>query len=161
MSGFKIDVKSAPWWSMGQVQYEVVSPDGRCVYRTPDFGLSLRVRDVWESIQGWTSLLKEKVEMTDEQKDAIVNAAQRYAKKNGLVLELMTTNPEGYAIVDAVRSAERRWTWELVGKEGLVRHDGAFVFSVRSDSGEVFGVMPEMCRKLARLLNEDDANGEK
>jgi len=94
--------------------------------------------------------------MTDDQKDAIVKAAQELEKHwRGYGIPASDSLGE---LLYAVRAAEQpRWTWEVVGKEGLVRHDGAFVFSVRSDSGEVFGVMPEMCRKLCRLLNEDDA----
>jgi len=99
--------------------------------------------------------------MTDGQKDAIVKAAQAvisiWDRADKWTPPLHQTASEE-SLVAAVRAAEQpRWTWEVVGKEGLVRHDGAFVFSVRSDSGEVFGVMPEMCRKLCRLLNEDDA----
>jgi hypothetical protein len=151
MSGFKIDVKSAPWWSMGQVQYEVVSPDGRCVYRTPDFGLSLRVRDVWESIQGWTSLLKEKVEMTDEQKDAIVNAAREFVEHPGIRPGFID-NFEN--LFTAVRAAEQQWTVGEGSHSATLNEGGTERAITRFPSSN-----DKLFHRIARLLNEDDAKG--
>jgi hypothetical protein len=153
MSGFKIDIKSAPWWSIGQIQYEVISPDGICVYRTPDFGLSLRVREVWESIPGWASLLKEKVEMTDAQKDAIVKAAQEYDRVHG---ERGCPLKEGKAISAAVRAAEQRWTVTQTGTGHLVQLRYESVIMVDLPDSHVNSAF---LARIARLLNEDDAKG--
>jgi hypothetical protein len=160
MSGFKIDVKSAPWWSMGQVQYEVVSPDGRCVYHTTDFGLSLLVRDVWESLPAWDSLLKEKVKMTDEQKDAIVKAAQEWDKVMRDCLSWgERANRHGMEqanLAAAVRAAEQpRWS------AGLPASPTTSIYLRTSSSNCAVGWISDygLADRIARLLNEDDAKG--
>jgi hypothetical protein len=93
--------------------------------------------------------------------DAIVKAAQELVKEmpcavmraegemGGLVLGSITSRMNQLAY--AVRAAEQRWTLD---EKGGLYDDGVY-----ANVGSVFGGNDQLMKRIARLLNEDDAKG--
>ena len=86
--------------------------------------------------------------MTNEQKDAIVKAAQEYVECYRLRGPLHT-EPPFLILRAAVRAAEQRWTVKKAGDCWIVSKDDKGSVPFYSDS--------EPAMLLARLLNEDEA----
>jgi hypothetical protein len=102
----------------------------------------------WDKFKaGW-----RREEMTNEQKDAIVAAAQELVKNENW--HSMTGRFE--ALSAAVRAAEQRWT---VGDGGGTVWNNSVEFCDSAGRGftAAFCVWKQDAERIARLLNEDDA----
>jgi hypothetical protein len=98
--------------------------------------------------------------MTDEQKDAIVKAAQEWEKVMRDCLSWgERANRHGMEqanLAAAVRAAEQRWTVTQTGTGNLVqlRYESVIMVDLPdSHANSAF------LARIARLLNEDDAKG--